>query len=93
MTVSLSIGHTPNYATLRLNGLTIHFSYETPIAFEAGGGDDFYESAVRVNDWGPTTGKHLNAIDGGSAEAKAARVGGAVFEARLGAYLAERGLA
>lgn len=88
MTVSLSIGHTPNYATLRLNGLTIHFSYETPIAFEGAGSG----MVVRENDWGPTTGKHLNALDGGSPVAKAARIAGPDFGHRLTAALMEMGL-
>lgn len=35
---------------------------------------------VRVNDWKQTTGKHLNAIDGGN---KAARIPGEQFELEL----------
>ena len=35
---------------------------------------------VRVNDWSTTTGKHLNAIDGGN---KKARIAGDKFEAML----------
>lgn len=56
------------------NGLTVYFSYKTPIAFHVGG-----KTTIRVNDWGPTTGKHLNAID----EDKSTRVDGAIFEALL----------
>ena len=51
-------------------------SYKTPIAFHVDG----HERVVRVNSWGPTTGKHLNAIDGGEPVAKKARVSGAEFE-------------
>lgn len=84
MSVSIRIGHTPNYATVYVGGLRLEFSYETVIAFL--GPDD---SAVRVNDWGPTTGKHLNAIDGGD---KASRITGDEFTARLNAQLAKLGL-
>jgi hypothetical protein len=53
--------------------LVIWFSYKTPIAFKKIGG----ERVVRQNDWKQTTGKHLNAIDGGD---KKSRVDGATFE-------------
>ncbi len=53
--------------------LEVWFSYKTPIAFRRGYG----EPTVRRNDWGPTTGKHLNAIDGGD---KKKRVSGDEFE-------------
>lgn len=35
------------------------FSYQTLVAFQRG----FENVVVHENDWGPTTGKHLNAID------------------------------
>lgn len=41
--------------------ITVWFSYKTPIAFRVNG----HERVVRENTWGPTTGKHLNAIDDG----------------------------
>ncbi|MCK9600456.1 MAG: hypothetical protein M0R06_15530 [Sphaerochaeta sp.] len=78
--IDLSIGHTPNYARVKVGGLTIDFSYQTPIAFR-----DSEDSAVRVNVWSTTTGKHLNNIDGGN---KAARIPGPEFEARLDAAIA-----
>ncbi len=40
---------------------TFWFSYKTLIAFRKLGGD----LVCRENDWGPTTGKHLNQIDYG----------------------------
>lgn len=43
-----------------INGDDFYFSYKTLVAFRHDG-----EVTVRENDWGPTTGKHLNAIDGG----------------------------
>ena len=46
--------------------IDVYFSYKTPVAFET------IETGlvVRENDWGPTTGKHLNWIDGGGGETK-----------------------
>lgn len=61
------------------NGNVFWFSYETLVAFKKIGG----ERVVRKNDWSTTTGKHLNAIDGGDKEAKAARVTKEVFEVKL----------
>jgi len=55
---------------------TIYYSYQTPVAFEVDG-----VLTVRVNEWGNTTGKHINAIDGGNN--KGARIMGAEFESRL----------
>jgi hypothetical protein len=53
--------------------LTAWFSYRTMVAFRFAG----EERVVRQNEWGRTTGKHLNWIDGGD---KACRVDGATFE-------------
>lgn len=72
--VSLSsyYGNSPtsenNAKYVKFNGITLYFSYETLVAVEANG-----KTVVIKNYWGPTTGKHLNAIDGGSKEAKEAR--------------------
>ena len=74
-TISISKGETPNETTLTLPGITIWFSYETPVAFRTS--DSFQ---VRENDWGTTTSKHLNRIDGGR---KDGRIPGAVFERLL----------
>ena len=63
-----------------MDGLTVWFSYQTPVAFRAG----CRARVVRENSWGPTTGKHLNAIDGGSKEAKALRVDSETFERLYG---------
>lgn len=64
--------------TLRVDmpNLTVWFSYQTPVAFIANGG----RLVVRQNEWGPTTGKHLNWIEqrtGFSGK----RVSGSEFEA------------
>ncbi len=55
------------------DGRDIWFSHKTPIAFRGRDG----KRLVRVNDWSTTTGKHLNAIDGGD---KKSRVTGEAFE-------------
>jgi hypothetical protein len=60
------------------NGIDVYFSYKTPVAFRNNG-----HVIVRQNDWGPTTGKHLNAIDGGDKDAKNRRLPGDQFETAL----------
>jgi hypothetical protein len=50
---------------------TFWFSYKTLVAFKSPGGP----IVCRQNEWGPTTGKHLNAIK----EDKKARVNGETF--------------
>lgn len=59
----------------------IAFSYKTIIAFAQGG-----RLVVRQNDWSNTTGKHLNLIDGGTPEAKKARMTSAEFESTMAEY-------
>ena len=46
--------------------LSLWYSYETCIAFRSPG----HGKVVRRNDWGSTTGKHLNAIDGGDKKSR-----------------------
>ena len=53
----------------------LYYSYSTLVAFRAPGMD----LVVRTNDWGPTTGKHLNWIDGGNPKS---RISGTAFEAK-----------
>lgn len=67
-----------NSLCFSLGGVDVYFSYQTPVAFRADG-----KLVVRANTWGPTTGKHLNSIDGGSPERKKARVSGEDFERLL----------
>jgi len=45
----------PNYIEMYVNGVCLGFSYRTCVAFN--GPDGF---TVRPNDWGPTTGRHMN---------------------------------
>lgn len=49
-----------NSTKVEMGRITLYFSYETLIAIEV---DNF--RTVHENIWGTTTGKHLNAIDGG----------------------------
>lgn len=65
-----------------IGGLTVYFSYKTPVAFAVVG-----RRVVRENKWGPTTGKHLNWIDNGD---KANRVPGPEFERLLTEEIAQR---
>jgi hypothetical protein len=72
----------PNFTKVWIQGSGwIAFSYKTPIAFAQGG-----RVVVRQNDWSTTTGKHLNAIDGGSSDAKKARLSTADFESAMSEY-------
>lgn len=61
-----------NATCVSLGDLDLYFSYRTPVAFRYPG----IGTVVRQNEWGPTTGKHLNAIDGGD---KKSRVPGDEF--------------
>lgn len=83
--ISLKIGHVPNYATVTIGDLVLHFSYETVIGFSTG---DTVGTIARENVWGPTTGKHLNRIQ----PDKSRRLSSADFEAALTRVLAARGL-
>ncbi len=59
-------------------GYDFYFSYRTCVAFRT----PDTGLIVRQNDWGPTTGKHLNWIDGGG-EALQLRVDSFTFETSL----------
>ena len=59
-----------------LGPVQVWYSYKTPVAFALEG----ERPTVRRNEWGPTTGKHLNAIDSGD---KSSRIDGDTFEALL----------
>ena len=52
---------TGNTQAIVINDTTFYFSYNTIVAFSVKG-----EIVVRKNQWGTTTGKHLNWIDGGN---------------------------
>lgn len=66
------------------SGFRFAFSYETVVGFRAPG----QNWVVRENNWGPTTGKHLKWIDGGSKEAQKLRMSEDAFEAYIhGTYV------
>lgn len=44
-----------NYCEVHVNGITYAFSYRTCIGASGG-----WTTITRQNEWGPTTGKHLN---------------------------------
>ena len=81
--VSITTGS--NFTEVSFDNLTIWTSYRTVIAFRT----PKTGKVVRENDWGPTTGKHLNAIDGGE---KSSRLPGEKFEALLNDALVKLGL-
>ncbi len=62
----------PNFSVVAVGPVSLWFSYRTVIAIR-GDGPTF----VRENDWGATTGKHLNYVDGGN---KAMRLPSEQFE-------------
>lgn len=82
-----AVGRTPqpNYTHVTVGDLTIAFSYTTPVGFHYPGRG----WTVRENDWGPTTGRHLNHLDDGTPAAKRAHLDGPTFDAAL-AELAAR---
>lgn len=69
----------PNFARVNLGEVTLWFSYQTCIAFQVPN----HLPRVRENDWGPTTGKHLNMID----NSPATRTPGPEFEEQLAEVL------
>lgn len=79
----------PNFTRVDVGDMTYWFSYKTCVAFSR---HDGFAPVVRENVWGPTTGKHLNHIDGGGYR-KANRVDAGLFKALLdaNAYDAYRG--
>lgn len=73
----------PNLTLVRIGDLSVFFSYKTPVAYQHVTG----HRATSQNEWSNTTGKHLNSIDGGTAEAKAKRIPHAKFLEYLASVL------
>lgn len=67
-----------NALVFDLGPIAVYFSYKTPIAYTIG-----VKTIVCQNEWGPTTGKHLNAIDGGTPQTKKDRIPRSEFESLL----------
>ena len=63
------------FTRVDIGPLVVWYSYATMVAFQVSGKD----KVVSENRWSGTTGKHLNAIDGGE---KAKRVNQKEFEAK-----------
>lgn len=72
---------------LRLGTRQLYFSYDTIVAFNGTNSKGKSFDCVHTNDWGNTTGKHLNWIDGGSKEAKAKRLNDGEFQKQLTEFL------
>jgi hypothetical protein len=75
-----------NALVFSMGTIDVYFSYQTIVAFRS----PTAGLVVRQNGWGPTTDRHLNAIDGGGREAKKERVGIA-FTVMLADALARQG--
>lgn len=71
----------PNFTEISVGSVDLRFSYRTVISFRGPGEPSF---VTRCNDWGPTTGKHLNYCQ----PDKTLRVSGQEFEERLTDMLA-----
>ena len=88
--MNISIDHPtdrPNFSIVTLGTRRVAFSYETPIGFKTMIPRLTNRWTTRVNDWGPTTGKHLNELDFGR---KADRLDSDEFESQLAAFYEER---
>lgn len=86
MKISISRSMNDNLTEVNVGDVTLWFSYETIIAYRLPNG----ERVVSENVWSPTTNRHMNAIDGGSKRAKAARVPFQEFTRRVLAEVLQR---
>lgn len=68
--VELSKSMNDKLTRVYVGNIVLWFSYETIVAYHVPGDG----RKVSVNVWGTATGKHLNAIDGGTKDAKAERI-------------------
>lgn len=73
-----------NSIAVRMGERRVYYSYDTLVAFKGRNskGEEF--NCVIQNQWGPTTGKHLNWIDGGD---KKSRLTPEEFNAKLQEFL------
>lgn len=77
-----------NLTTVDLGSLRLSFSYDVLVSLQVEGGGRL----VRQNEWGVTTGKHLNKIDGGTPAAVEARLPRDQFRESADAVLARYGI-
>ena len=85
--MNISIDHPtdkPNFSIVQLDDSSVAFSYNTPIGFATALGG----WTTRENDWGPTTGKHLNWLDDDQG-VTADRLDSDEFENQLAAFYIE----
>ena len=74
-----------NAICIELGEREIYFSYDTIVAFKGTNSKgEYFSLTVIRNCWGPTTGKHLNAIDCGRKEE---RLPAEEFEKKLAEFL------
>jgi hypothetical protein len=73
-----------NSMAFQLGARTVYYSYNTVISFCGYNSNGEYFDCTCENVWGPTTGKHLNWIDGGN---KKGRLDYTEFKKRLAAFL------
>ena len=71
------------FTKVEMHHIDLWFSYDTLVAFLHDHPNEGVALVVMQNQWGSTTGRHINMIDGGTAEARARRVGRAEFVKRL----------
>ena len=63
-----------NSICVQLGNKSIYYSYDTVVAFEGYNSKGVrFDLTVSENCWGPTTGKHLNWIDGGRKDKRLSR--------------------
>lgn len=72
---------------IKLGARKVYFSYDTLVAFKGYDSKGNYYFCVHKNEWGNTTGKHLNIIDGGTPEAKKQRLNEEEFSKQLNKFL------
>jgi hypothetical protein len=77
---------TKNLYSCVSNGVTVYYSYVTPVAIL----DPFNVLHVCENVWSVTTGRHLTWIDGGTPEAKKKRLSYGDFQKLKDIYGVER---
>jgi len=80
----MEIERSNNFTKVSTKDGVYAFSYDTLVAFKHVSGS----WTVSKNEWGNTTGKHLNSIDGGTTEAKALRVPQSVVAEMADGFLA-----
>lgn len=74
-----AFGRSNKAMVVTIGPLEVYFSYSTPIAFRDAGGN----LVARVNEWGPSTGMHMNDLGVDRKD----RIPGEEFERRLTEHL------